>query len=98
MRHKDRRHELLHIVAAGALNKDTDLIVDAVLIPPGHLFALALEGREAPLTVRRVPGPECLEPTDYGRDNESGELFGILGARLRIGRDILHSLKQSRRL
>ena len=98
MRDEHRRHQLLHIVTAGAFQENTDLVVDTVLIPPGDLLTLVLKSREAPLSIRGVPGPQCLKPADYGWYNESGELLRIFRARLRIGRDILHSLKQSRRL
>ncbi len=94
VRHKHRRHELLHVVAAGLFEEDPDLIVDAVLIPPADLFALGLEEGEAALPIGCVPGPECLKPADRGGYDESGELLGVFGAGLGISGHVFHSLNR----
>ena len=98
VRHKDRCHELLHVVAAGLFEQDPDLIVDAVLIPPADLFALGLEEGEAALPVACVPGPECLKPADRGGYDECGELLGVFGAGLGISGHVFHSLNRAVRI
>ena len=43
VRNKDRRHQLLHVVATGAFDEGPDLVLNSVLIPSPYLLALALE-------------------------------------------------------
>ena len=96
MGNKHRRHEFLHIVAARALHEHAHLVVDTIGVPPGDLLTLPLEERQALPAVRCVPRPHLLEPTDERRHHERGELLRVLGARLGIGRDVLHSLTEGR--